>query len=64
MHFLALKRKREAVGGGNEGEGEDGMDVDENENSEASDVKRARREGLPSVTETLRALVRQTTAVR
>jgi len=58
---LAVKRKREAVGDG--GEGEDGMDVDENEVSEASDVKRARREGLPTVTETMRALVEQTAAV-
>lgn len=58
LHFLARKRKRE-VGDGDE----DGMELDEEEVSEVSDVKRARWEGLPSVTETMRALAKQTTAV-
>jgi hypothetical protein len=54
---LAAKRKQDVAGDGDE----DGMDIDENEESEALvRVKRARWEVLPSVTETLRAAVKQT----
>jgi chromatin structure-remodeling complex subunit RSC1/2 len=61
LHFLAARRKREAVG--DEDEDEDGMDVDGDEDPEAlAPVKRARWEGLPSVTETLRAAVQRTGA--
>jgi chromatin structure-remodeling complex subunit RSC1/2 len=59
LHFLATKGKRELAEDGGDG---DAMDVDEHEEPESSThAKRARLEGLPSVTETLRALIRRTT---
>lgn len=61
LHFLAAKRKREA--GVDRDEDEDRMDVDgdqESESSPGSHGKRARWNGLPSVTETLRAVVQRT----
>jgi chromatin structure-remodeling complex subunit RSC1/2 len=59
LHFLAARRKRETVGDEDEDEDEDGMDVD---GEALAPVKRARWEGLPSVTETLRAAIKQTAA--
>jgi hypothetical protein len=58
LHFLATKGKRELAEDGDDG---DAMDVDADEGPESSaHAKRARLEGLPSVTETLRAVIRQT----